>query len=61
MNSSIINFLMECLIIDDLKVSESFMIDTSRNNIYKKIRTMKLKNMTSINNLEINYKNYTIN
>jgi hypothetical protein len=52
---------MECLIVEDLKLSESFMIDTSRNNIYKKIRTMKLENMTSINNLEINYKNYTIN
>lgn len=61
MNSSIINFLMECLIVEDLKLSESFMIDTSRNNIYKKIRTMKLENMTYINNLEINYKNYTIN
>ena len=61
MNSNFINFLMECLIVEDLKLSDSFIINTSRNNIYKKIRTIKLETITSVEDLETSYQNYTFN
>uniref|UniRef100_A0A6C0EMV6 Uncharacterized protein n=1 Tax=viral metagenome TaxID=1070528 RepID=A0A6C0EMV6_9ZZZZ len=61
MNSDFINFLMECLIVEDLKLSDSFIINTSRNNIYKKIRTIKLETITSVEDLETSYENYTFN
>jgi len=52
---------MECLIVEDLKLSDSFIINTSRNNIYKKIRTIKLETITSVEDLETSYENYTFN
>ena len=59
-SDNIINFLMESFIIDNLELSNPIFFNKSINNIHKKIRNIKLEQLSSINDLNNKYTLYKL-
>jgi len=59
-SNNIINFLMESFIIDNLELSNPIFFNKSINNIHKKIRNIKLEQLSSIDDLNKKYTLYKL-
>ena len=59
-SNNIINFLMESFIIDNLELSNPIFFNKSINNIHKKIRNIKLEQLSSIDDLNKKYTFYKL-
>ena len=59
-SNNIINFLMESFIIENLELSTPVFFNKSINNIHKKIRNIKLEQLSSINDLNNKYTLYKL-
>ena len=57
-SKSIINFLMESFIIDNLELSNPIFFNKSLSNIHEKFRDIKLKELSSMYNLNKKYNLY---
>jgi hypothetical protein len=59
-SNNIINFLMESFIIDNLELSNPIFFNKSINNIHKKIRNIKLEQLSSMDDLNKKYTLYKL-
>ena len=59
-SDNIINFLMESFIIDNLELSNPIFFNKSINNIHKKIRNIKLEQLSSMDDLNKKYTLYKL-
>ena len=59
-SNNIINFLMESFIIDNLELSNSTFFNKSINNIHKKIRNIKLEQLSSMDDLNKKFTLYKL-
>ena len=59
-SKSIINLLMESFIVDNLELSNPIFFDKSLSNIHKKFRDIKLKELSSIYDLNKKYSLYKL-
>ena len=59
-SNNIINFLMESFIIDNLELSNPIFFNKSINNIHKKIRNIKLEQLSSMDDLNKKFTLYKL-